>query len=233
MTLTALILAAALSLPISLPTSSERLGPVDMSVKQVTVNVKVDGDYATRGLEENMLEIMDKLQEFYAQYGIEVEPRYINHLPVGHDVIDLLVVPQSKYPDPTTGGFARYELRAVYLQAFRSDRHDVSIAHDEIIADWWQTVAHEAGHLIGLNHSDMRLDDEIPDVIDGVWNLMRSVPPKREEFWRVTLVPLQVKQMHSYLSKGVVYELLEDIKNERPANGVIREYDQRMRDSTR
>ena len=67
-------------------------------------------------------------------------------------------------------------------------------------------LIHELGHLFGLAHSTYFVDDHIPNLVDDQPNCMKAIRTYSDPTQGCTITELQRRIMHSFVSKGQVYQ---------------------------
>ncbi|MEJ5328820.1 MAG: hypothetical protein WHT07_01530 [Desulfobaccales bacterium] len=229
-----------------------RLGPVDLSPKTVKVEVYIAPLEETKAFARAFPQVWEKVQAFYRRLGVELV-----HLPAGArpgpvapaERLRLEVLPYQEWLNRTYEAFQvappfRLSFLSVCRNKYAFAHLPLSVIHfsyrrfhDQVLrpeadSERLKTqllahlLIHELGHLMGLYHSHEFVNDPVEDHLpDGLTpNFMSHDLTYAGE---LGFVPWQRQIIHSYLSKGRVYEqyrrvdfdLLRYLERVKEANG--------------
>lgn len=208
-----------------------RLGPVDLSPKTLTVEVYIAPLEETKAFARAFPQVWEKVRAFYRRLGVELV-----HLPAGArpgpvapaERLRLEVLPYQEWLNRTYEAFQvappfRLSFLSVCRNKYAFAHLPLSVIHfsyrrfhDQVLRPEADSegekvhllahlLIHELGHLMGLYHSHEFVNDPVEDYLpDGVTpNFMSHDLTYPGE---LGFVPWQRQVVHSYLSKGRVYE---------------------------
>jgi hypothetical protein len=208
-----------------------RLGPVDLSPKTLTVEVYVAPLEELQPFRRAFPQVWEKVQAFYRRLGVELV-----HLPAGArpgpvapaERLRLEVLPYQEWLHRTYEAFQvappfRPSFLAVCRNKYAFAHLPLSVIHfsfrrfhDQVLRPEADSAGqqahllahlliHELGHLMGLYHTHEFVNDPVEDYLpDRITpNFMSHDLTYPGE---LGFVPWQRQVVHSYLSKGRVYE---------------------------
>ncbi|MCL6622447.1 MAG: hypothetical protein K6T55_10130 [Syntrophobacterales bacterium] len=208
-----------------------RLGPVDLNPKTLTVEVYVAPLEELQPFRRAFPQVWEKVQAFYRRLGVELV-----HLPAGArpgpvapaERLRLEVLPYQEWLHRTYEAFQvappfRLSFLAVCRNKYAFAHLPLSVIHfsfrrfhDQVLRPEADSAGqqahllahlliHELGHLMGLYHTHEFVNDPVEDYLpDRITpNFMSHDLTYPGE---LGFVPWQRQVVHSYLSKGRVYE---------------------------
>ena len=188
----------------------ERLENVDMSRKSVSINVLVEDHPQTEIFRKHQDVILGEVQQFYARYGVDITYTK-KRLPVAVNVIDMRVLDTVTFNNEIANAFifrglTNFEKRSFAVQVFDASAENENLYPTKWAKSYAELVSHELGHALSLPHTNHVPFDCVGTVYDQKDNLMNL---SYAVWWgkQITLHPIQVRQIHSYLSKGQVYAI--------------------------
>jgi len=207
------------------------LGPVDMSLKKVEVEIFVSPDRDLDACRRMLPGVWTRVQEFYGRLGVNLvwnegraEPGPL--APAARLRVELLT-----HKEWLARSFKAFDVqppfRLRFLQVCRNKcafaHLPLSVVHvsfksfqkmelsnkpgDEALNHQWlaNLLVHELGHLLGLYHADEFVNDPIPEYLpDGKTPdfMSQQIVSRTDPGW----VDFQQRLIHSYLGRGKVYQ---------------------------
>jgi hypothetical protein len=185
----------------------ERIEQVDLRPKDVKITY-LFSSYDDAPLFEAHKEIMFRdVKEFYAQYGVNISfapwspgselrsvPEEIFYM--GVSALELFTITW----DGRYVGLADVDERKVFQRPSPGSL-------ERSVLDMGDTLIHEIGHAFTLSHTNLVPFDCVRPRHGKQWNIM-DLGTIRSHGAVPVLHPLQVRQMHSYLGRGQIYEAM-------------------------
>jgi hypothetical protein len=171
-------------------------------------------DYGKTRLEHDAVKVIILPEEEYVQRNPPLPPP--ETLFGSHSFLPPEILPSSTHilphhgPGIDTIGSADFVERTLDIRFRDIDRYALSRDRDIVIKHYVNVIKHELGHLLGLAHTALSEYDDIDDRIGKSYNTMYGGSPEYIFDCCTKLTPLQVRQMHSFLGKGKVYDLIID-----------------------
>ena len=204
------------------------LGAVDMSAKTVTVEIFVSPDSELNACRRMLPLAWERVQQFYAQLGVnlvqapgQADPgalapaqrlrieflphkEWLNRSFKAFNVappfrLRFLQVCRDKC------AFAHLPLSTIQISFRRFEETELKPGKAQQNKDWLANLMiHELGHLLGLYHAHEFANDGIPVTLpDRTPNFMSQKIAFKS---RLGFVDLQKRMIHSYLSKGKIFQ---------------------------
>lgn len=203
----------------------ENLGKVNMRRKNINVQFEAKAPM----FKEHEDEIKKYVVGFFSEYNIRAS--FVDEgVPLAHDSVKISGLGLEEYKDYVEGwssydegdlGIAYYVKRtgAIVENSLPSTRRGGSLCEyslDSAGEFFGRVVTHEILHLFGLYHPSAVENSKIPKFEMGPrGNVLLNIMKEDDFECEATLPLLQRKQLHDYLAKGVVYELMEEGKAEK------------------
>ncbi len=212
--------------------SYKDLGPVDLSPKKLAVEVYVSPSPELAACRRMIAQVQDQVQQFYARMGVNLVyvpagPQPGPLAPAQHLRIELLS--DKEWLDKSFKAFdVAPPLRLRFLQVCRDKcayaHLPLSVVHisfkrfeqaqlsgdpkDESLNRNWlaNLLCHELGHLLGLYHAHEFANDPIPVRLPDKDKTPNFMSQKIAFKKTMGFVEFQRLLVHSYLSKGKVYQ---------------------------
>ncbi len=206
------------------------LGRVDLSVQKVEVEVYVSSSPELAACRRMLAQVEDQVQQFYARLGVSLN--YIAAGPAPGPLapaqrLRIELLSDKEWLDKSFKAFevapplrlrflqvcrdkcayAHLPLSVVHISFKRFEQAQLSVdPKDEPLNRNWlaNLLCHELGHLMGLYHAHEFANDPIPVKLpDGTPNFMSQKIAFKKA---MGFVEFQRLLIHSYLSKGKVYQ---------------------------
>ncbi len=204
------------------------LGAVDLSTKTVTVEIFVSPDSELNACRRMLPLAWERVQQFYAHLGVnlvqapgQADPgalapaqrlrieflphkEWLNRSFKAFNVappfrLRFLQVCRDKC------AFAHLPLSTIHISFRRFEETELKPGKAQQNRDWLANLMiHELGHLLGLYHAHEFANDQIPEFLPGrTPNFMSQKIAFKS---RLGFVDLQKRMIHSFLSKGKVFQ---------------------------